>query len=165
MQESVNQLMMIIGLDEAVARTQFSPETLLSISGGDVGSAVEMFFSTQGTAMLAELAPPEPASAPRAASATPAPAASTTASSTAAEPAAAPAPPADSTSFTAPTAIRLSCGHVETNLEPGALEEMATMLQFIRMGALPPAQVLDEDTREYTNNRFAVVLPSSVKWE
>jgi len=60
--------------------------------------------------------------------------------------------------------IHLSCGHVEANLGVGSLEEMTTMLEVVRAGALQPQHV-DGDYGEFSNGTFTVMMPLKVKWE
>jgi len=54
--------------------------------------------------------------------------------------------------------INLSCGHVEANLGVETLQQLADTVDFIQLGALPPAYI-DGEYGEYTNNQFTLMIP------
>lgn len=151
--EAVMTLLSFIGMDEASARLLFHPETLLSLCDGDVSQAVNLFMGMGSS--IAEMAPPKPIDLSGALAVAAGEGGDGGGGDVVEE----------TKTFEPPTTVRLSCGHVEANLEPGALDEMSTMLQFIRDGMLEPSQMLEEGTAEYSNSRFSVVLATDAKWE
>jgi len=54
--------------------------------------------------------------------------------------------------------IRLSCGHVEYNLGVNTLQQLLDMIEFVQLGALPPAY-RDGEYGEYSTENFTVMLP------
>jgi len=53
----------------------------------------------------------------------------------------------------------LSCGHVECNLGPDALDEFAALVEGVRAGAVPPT-IVEGEHAEFTNGmRFSVWMP------
>ncbi len=52
------------------------------------------------------------------------------------------------------------------NLDPATITEMLEMLANIRSGTLAPTYFDEsEDTAEYSNGHFSIVLPTKPKWE
>jgi len=54
--------------------------------------------------------------------------------------------------------IVISCGHVEANLGVDTLQKLLDMLEFIQLGALPPAYQ-DGEYGEFSNDNFTLMLP------
>ena len=52
----------------------------------------------------------------------------------------------------------ISCGHVEANLDAGAIQEILNMLTMIRHGHLTPSNVKD-DVGEWSSGRFSFIFP------
>jgi len=59
--------------------------------------------------------------------------------------------------------IRISCGHVESDLSVDSIQEVKGMMNFVLEGLVPPAS-MDGEYGEYTNGKFTIILPTkSVK--
>jgi len=59
--------------------------------------------------------------------------------------------------------VRLSCGHVEANLDTAALTTMKDAMDIIKSGAVPPNNV-DGIYGEYNIDQFTIVMPTNAKW-
>jgi glyoxylase-like metal-dependent hydrolase (beta-lactamase superfamily II) len=53
----------------------------------------------------------------------------------------------------------LSCGHVEANLPAESISEVVTMLHMIKLGALSPTKVDDDDIGEWNSGQFHLIMP------
>jgi hypothetical protein len=60
--------------------------------------------------------------------------------------------------------IKLSCGHVEDSLDPGAIEEILQLLDCIRAKVMPASHI-EDGYGEYTNNKFTIMMPLKPKWD
>ena len=52
----------------------------------------------------------------------------------------------------------ISCGHVEANLDAGAIQEILNMLTMIRLGHLTPSNV-EDGVGEWSSGRFSFIFP------
>jgi len=66
-------------------------------------------------------------------------------------------------SHTSTDAVKLSCGHVESNLASVALEEIHEFMEILRSGVLSPTHI-DGEFGEFSNGAFTVMMPLKPKW-
>lgn len=59
----------------------------------------------------------------------------------------------------------LSCGHVEPSLDPGSLQEMATLLADVRARRVRPSQLEPDNVAQYSGGQFHVLIPRDVRWD
>lgn len=59
----------------------------------------------------------------------------------------------------------LSCGHVEANLDPASLQDMAALLARVRDGVLPPSSAEEDGVAQYSGGQFHVLIPLDVRWD
>ena len=62
--------------------------------------------------------------------------------------------------------VQMSCGHVEANLEVGALAEVEALTLRVKDKSLQPVRLEEGgEVGEYTNNRFSLMIPLDAKWD
>eukprot|EP00753_Platysulcus_tardus_P012962 PLAT3582.1.p1 GENE.PLAT3582.1~~PLAT3582.1.p1 ORF type:complete len:334 (-),score=140.63 PLAT3582.1:90-1091(-) len=131
-------------------RRRFDPMRLLELSDWKVYTAVETYVNMG--ADIASWAPPKASPAAGGGGA-------------AAFGAVAAEPMPDLVAFDLPASVKLSCGHVETDLAVTALLDIRTMLHDMKRGALQPVRRLEEDSVEYSNGTFSVICTYPPKFD
>jgi hypothetical protein len=70
----------------------------------------------------------------------------------------------DEGAFTLPGTVLLSCGHVESSLQPDALDKILLLFDYVKMQVLEPTKK-EDDYNEYTTGEFSVCMTNDLtKW-
>ena len=156
----------ILGIDWDTATANFDPVRLLELSDDNMDDAVNLFVSCGES--IGQVAPPRPARAldPSGTSGGSGGASVGRGGGSAEalpEFGAGRRLPAPA----APVTVTLACGHVDAAMEAvPALDELLEFLEMVRAGAVEPVRVDEEDESvEYAQQRFAIVLPRNAQWE
>lgn len=136
-EDAITQFISILGLNRTQVEKEFNLASLMQLCDGSLEAAIEFYLSNSDG--LGSLCPPEPpkAAALRVEQATGGPAALGT--------------------------LKLSCGHVEENLDVSALDKALDMMIFIQAGAVN-AQHKDGEYGEFCVENFTLMMPLKPKW-
>jgi len=144
-QKLIEQFLSMIGLNATNAKKEFSMDSLLALSNYTLDEMVSFYLDNRE--MIGRLCPPEEEEQPM----------NTTQDSFSSG--------KDDFKKSEQKDIVLSCGHVESDLEVGAIDELLGLIEAIRAGAVSSSH-LDGGYAEYTNGRFNLLMPAkNVKWE
>mmetsp|Transcript_9833 Transcript_9833/g.19751 ORF Transcript_9833/g.19751 Transcript_9833/m.19751 type:complete len:151 (-) Transcript_9833:108-560(-) len=149
---------MTLGMDPSDVASKLDVDLLVSDScGGSVEAAIDLFLSDE--ALARQLAPPL-VTAPT----THAPFTSS-GQHMAQSSFQSPPPPPPLTQDGTPTAVVLSCGHVEAALDAlSTLAAVASLCDGIKSSAVQCSAVVEDGVGEFSDGTFTIVAPLDVKW-